>query len=86
MLGNISKFLEKFKESLGSEDDFREETSKTISEITGFPIEKEKIFLKGGIVKIKCDSYMKTEISLHKEKILENLKSKFPKKNIKDIF
>ena len=85
MHSNISQFLEKFHNALLGEDIIRGEIARIISEITGFTLKKENVSFKGDSVKLKCDSYMKTEVFLHKDKILEALRLKFPKKIINNI-
>ncbi len=85
MNANISQFLERFQNVLLGEDIIRGQIVLIIKEITGFSLNKEEVCFKGNSLKLKCDTYMKTEVFLRKEKILETLRLKFPNKTIRDI-
>ena len=82
---HINGFLEKFKTLL-----FKgEEVSKVIAEIiekyTKFPIEINKIKVKGTTIKINGSPMFRNEILIHKQKILSDIANLLPDKNFKDI-
>lgn len=85
MNANISQFLEKLKSNLFSEDSFRDEVCSVILERTKFPLEKNSVRETKGIITLRVDPYMKTEVMLRKNDILEALRSKYPKRIIRDI-
>lgn len=85
MDGNIKFFLEKFKTALGGEEAFKEDFCLIVKEKTTFTLSKKHVSFKGGTVRIGGDPYLKTEIFLNKESILESLREKHPQKEILDI-
>lgn len=86
MTANISQFLDIFKQAVLGDENFKETVCAIVLETTKFSINKSTISLKNQNLYLKTDPYTKTEIGLHKEKILEKLKIAFPDKTIKDIF
>ncbi len=86
MTVNISQFLDIFKQAISGNENFKETICAVVLETIKFPIEKGAISFKNQNIYLKTDPYIKTEIKLHKEKILEKLKIAFPGKIIKDIF
>ncbi len=85
MQSNISQFLEIFKVAVIGDENFRDDVCAVVLEKTKFPVSKSCITLKNNNVYIKADPYMKTEINLHKDGILESVRAKYPKKNILNI-
>ena len=85
MSSNISQFLDIFKNALFREDNLKEEVCSVVKEKTGFSIEKKDISCVNGILKIKTDPYLKTEILMKNSEILEAIRSKYPERNIKSI-
>lgn len=85
MQSNISQFLERFQVALLGEDSFKEDVCNIVLSETKFPIDKNCISETNGNIIIKTDSYMKTEIMLHKENILTAIRGKYKNKLIKDI-
>lgn len=85
MSANIAQFLEKLKLNLFTEDRFKDTVCDVIFEKTGFPIGKECVKDMRGIITIKADSYMKMEVSMKKEEILNALRSRYPKRAMRDI-
>ncbi len=80
----ISELLLKFK-NLEHPDAKKEILLKQIVESTGLLLNKKQLELHGGILFIKADSYVKNEIFLQQEKILQELKEKLPNFKIKKI-
>ena len=85
MSANIQLFLERFKNALGQEDSFREDLCLIVKEKTTFSLEKSCVIFKNQIVRIDSDPYLKSEIFLNKDGILEALRSKHPQKTVLDI-
>jgi len=85
MNANIAQFLEKLKLTLFSEDDFKDHVCAIVLEKTKFPIEKSCVHEMKGSIKLKADPYLKSEIMFRKEEILDTLRSRYPKRLIKDI-
>lgn len=82
MLKNLSSLLEKFKNIKNPKED-RINIAKIICDSSGIKINESQISVTKNILSIKTNNYIKTEIFLKKEKILEELtKNKF---YIKDI-
>lgn len=85
MTANIAQFLEKLKLNLFTEDGFKDAVCEVIYEKTTFPIKKEYVKEMRGLIVTKVDSYMKMEILMKKVEILNALRSRYPKRMIKDI-
>lgn len=86
MQQNINNFLENFKNKLFKEEGFKDFIIETIKEKTNISLKKDQIVFVNNIIKTSVDSYLKTEIFLNKENILNKIKEKYPEKNIIDIF
>lgn len=86
MQSNISQFLEVFRVAVLGNDTFREDVCSIVLDKTNFPVEKHCVVSKNSSVYIKADPYMKTEIMLCRDEILEAVRTKYPHKNIQDIF
>lgn len=85
MQSNISQFLEVFKTAISGDENFREDVCEIVLQKTKFSLEKKCVLCKNGILYIKTDPYMKTEILMQKNTILEDIQNKYPKKNIREI-
>ncbi len=85
MQSNISQFLESFQVALLGQDSFKNDVCNIIFNETKFPLEKRCVSEANGNIRIKTDSYMKTEIMLHKENILASIREKYKQRLIKDI-
>lgn len=70
---NLSSLLEKFKHLKDPKEE-REKIATIISKCLGFEVEANLIDLKNGILYLNVSSYVKTEIFMKKELILESLK------------
>lgn len=86
MQQNINNFLENFKNKLFKEEGFKDFIIETIKEKTNISLKKDQIVFVNNIIKTSVDSYLKTEIFLNKENILNKIKEKYPEKKIIDIF
>lgn len=85
MSSNISQFLDIFKSALFKEDTFREDFCAEVKAKTTFSIEKKSVSCRNGIIIIKADPYLKSEIFLRSSDILASIRVKYPEKNIKNI-
>lgn len=85
MTANIAQFLEKLKVNIFTEDTFKDVVCAVILEKTKFPIEKSCVHEMKGSIKLKVDPYLKNEVMFRKEEILGTLRSRYPKRLIKDI-
>lgn len=85
-MANIGNFLEAFKDQLLGEEKFKEKIIEVVFRETKAFIQKEEISYRNQNIYIKTDPFTKTEINLHKEKILESIRESFPKKRIRDVF
>jgi hypothetical protein len=72
---NIKSFLDKYK-NLKDPREEKEKIAKILAGILKIEIPAENISIKKGILSIKADNYLKTEIFLKKEKLLEEFKKK----------
>lgn len=82
---SISFFLEKFKLILGSEAGIRDTIIKIIEEKLGFKIDSKDVTIKNGVIIIKGSSYLKNELFMQKEEILEALINKVGKGKVNRI-
>lgn len=85
MSANIAQFLDRLKTNIFNEDGFRDDICAIIFEKTNFPIEKSCVREMKGSITLKTDPYLKSEIMFRKEEILRTLRSRYPKRVIKDI-
>ena len=70
---NLSSLLEKFKNIKNPKED-KIKIATIVSKEISKEITEDKISITKNILSIKTDNYLKTEIFLKKEKILEELK------------
>lgn len=82
---NISQLLERFQVALIGEDSFKSDFCDIVLSETKFPLDKKYVKEQGGNISVKVDSYMKTEIMMHKENILALIREKYKQRLIKDI-
>lgn len=85
MQSNISQFLERFQVALLGGDSFKEDFCSIVFAETRFPLSKKCVKESDGNIRIKADSYIKTEIMLHKDQILSSIREKHKGRLIKDI-
>ena len=74
-LSSLSSLLEKFRHLKNPREE-RERLVATLVECAGFEIPFDAVSLKNDILYIDVSGYMKTEIFIKKELILETLKTK----------
>ncbi|HEY4512708.1 MAG TPA: hypothetical protein VJH63_03580 [Candidatus Paceibacterota bacterium] len=79
----LSSFLDKFKNLKDPKED-REKIAAIISKELGFDLTADMVVLKKDIILIQADSYIKTELFIKKEHLLETLR-KEGFKNIKEV-
>ncbi len=74
-LSSLSSLLEKFRHLKNPREE-REKLVTTLIECLGFEIPFDSVSLKSDILYINVSGYMKTEIFMKKEFLLETLKAK----------
>ncbi|HUC88877.1 MAG TPA: hypothetical protein VMR49_02495 [Candidatus Paceibacterota bacterium] len=82
---HINNFLEKFKTLVFKNEEANKIIAEAIEKYTKFPIEANKIKIKGTTININSSPIFKNEILIHKQKILSDLANLLPDKNFKDI-
>lgn len=82
---HITSFLDKFKKLIYQKEETKEIIIKTISEEVHHPLEKKSIKIKDAFIYIEGSPIIRSEILIHKEKILNKLKSLLPNNNFSDI-
>jgi thioredoxin-related protein len=82
---HIIVFLEKFKKLIFQKEEIKEIVIKTISLEISHQLEKESLKIKNGYIFIQGSPILRSEIMMHKSKILSDLKSILPNNNFLDI-
>ena len=82
---NIDKFLEKFRKALNQQEGYKDVVVEVIKNCTGIEIERENIKIKKETLFLNVNSYIRSEIFLYKNKLLEEFKIKIIGRNVKDI-
>ena len=82
---HITNFLEKFKKIIFQKEGIKEIVIKTIGEIAHHILEKESVKIKGAYIYIESSPILRSEILMHKKKILDKLKILLPNNNFIDI-
>lgn len=75
---HINNFLDKFKKILFQKEEIKNIVTKIISEEISFPLEKDKIKIKKGIIFIEGSPVLRNEIMLQKKQILIKIKTLLP--------
>lgn len=84
-MAEIKDFLGQFKKFLDKDFLEKELILKVIYKVINIEIKKEDIKVKNNILILKSNPYLKSEISLNKEKILKEFKKEGIETLIKDI-
>lgn len=82
---NINSFLEKFKKLLRYNKEIKETIKGVIKEKIGVELDDKDIKIQNKVLYIKTTPYVKNEIFIKKDIILEKLNSLLDKKSPKDI-
>jgi pyruvate/2-oxoglutarate/acetoin dehydrogenase E1 component len=82
---HITNFLNKFKKIVSQKEELKEVIIKVIKEEVSFQLEKELIKIKGSSIYIESSPILRSEILIHKNKILEKIKNILPDSNFSDI-
>jgi hypothetical protein len=85
MHGNLGNYLEKIKSLIGGEEDFKLRIISIIKENTQVDVGEKNIEIKNYRIYVSVNSYLKTEILLKKEILLEKIREVFPHKTLLDI-
>ncbi len=70
---NISLLLERYKNLKDPKED-RKKIAKIISEVVGVEITEEKVGISKNTLTLKLDNYIRTEVFMKQEKLIEALK------------
>ena len=81
----IESFLEKFKKLLKYDREIKKIIIEVVKNIIGVEVKEEDIKIQNKILYIKANPYIKNEIFIKKDLILERLKKSLKNKIIKDI-
>ncbi len=73
MINHLAYLLEKFK-NLRNPKEERVKIASVITEKLGFEISEDQVSLKRGTLLINADNYLKSEIFMQKDTLLEALK------------
>lgn len=82
---HITSFLDKFKKILFQKEEVKNIVTKIISEEIKYPIEKNKIKFKNGVIFVEGSPVLRNEVMMKKEQILLKSKKFFPQTNFLDI-
>ena len=74
MINHLALLLERFKNIRDPKEE-RQRIALIISRELGFEVAEDKVVLKKGILSISADNYLKAEIFMRKEALLEALKT-----------
>ena len=83
MINNFASLFERFKHIKNPKDE-RRRIAEVVSKELGLNIEEDKVLVKQNTLSIICDNYVKTEIFMKKEILLDSL-DKAGLKHIKEI-
>ena len=82
---SITSFFDRFKKITLPDESVRKTASEVLKEVIGVDIDISCISVEGSVLRIKNNSFIKSEIFLHKEKILQSLKEKLGDQAPKNI-
>lgn len=75
---HITNFLDKFKKILFQKEELNNIVTKIISEEISYPIEKDKIKIKKGIIFVDSSPVLRNEVMIRKKQILLKTKNLLP--------
>lgn len=81
----IISFFDRFKKITLPNESVRRTTSEVLKEVLGVNVDISQISVERRDLKIKSNSFIKSEIFLHKEQILQSLKEKLGEQAPKNI-
>lgn len=81
----LALYLEKFKKFAPPESAARQAVIDCVEELTGETLTLESVQVRSGTVFIAAHPATKTELFLRKEEILQCIKGKFLKAQVKDV-
>lgn len=73
-MNNLGNFLDKFKNLLGSSKFQKDAVISIIKSISGISLEEKDVEIKNHVVRIKASPAVRSEIFMHKQKIIDELK------------
>lgn len=84
-MAEIKDLLLKFRNIIDKKNTEKDVIIKVFERILNKKIDKESISIKKEVLIIKSDVYLKSEINLHKDALLKEIKKQGIEKIIKDI-
>ncbi|MFA6251265.1 MAG: hypothetical protein WC603_01400 [Candidatus Paceibacterota bacterium] len=82
---HITSFLDKFKKLLFQKEEIKKIVTQTIREEINHQVDDNLIKIKDGYIFIQVSPVLRSEIMIHKQRILIKLKSLVPDINFLDI-
>ena len=82
---SITSFLDRFKKITPPDEFVRKTAVEILREVIGVKLSISHISIEGGILHIRNNSFIKSEVFLHKEQILQLLKDRLKEQAPKDI-
>jgi hypothetical protein len=82
---SITSFFSRFKKITPPDEFVRKTAVEILQEVVGVKLNISHISVEGGILRIKNNSFIKSEVFLHKEQILQLLREKLGSQAPKDI-
>lgn len=83
---SIDSFFGRFKKITPPNESVRKAVAEVLLEVMGVKIDISQIKVEGENIRIKNNPFVKSNIFLHKEQILQNLEKKLGKQTPKNIF
>lgn len=81
----ITSFLDKFKKIIFQKEETRKIVGEVISEEISHPVDENTLRIKTPIVYVVGSPILKSEILIHRNRILEKLNTRIPNNKITDI-
>jgi len=81
----LSQFFDKYKNIAPPDVVIRDSVVLLFDEYFSFPITREQVKVRSGVVYIDCPSLVKSEVFLNKKKILDELLRRVSPHRVRDI-
>ncbi len=85
MFGNISQYLEKISKVYNQNISLREAVVGSLKDLVKIELSDKDLILKNGILNIKTNPVIKTEIFIKKKRIIEEINKRLGEKKVFDI-
>lgn len=84
-MAELKDLLSQFKHIINKGDAEKDVIVRVFEKVLGKKIERESISIKKEVLVVQSDVYLKSEIKLHKDALLKEIKKQGIEKTIKDI-